>query len=378
MVELITCTKTHNGPLARGCEMCITGHKSVIFVTGKCHYQCFYCPISDDKRNKDIVKVNEKLITVPDSDEGFAQIVKEIRACQSTGVSLTGGDPLAKLSRSCEYIRRLKKLFGEEFHIHLYTSPQFVSQDALLRLEDAGLDEIRFHLPLDNPNLWLKVVFADGHKFTVGVEIPVIPGREEKTKELLFFCKQSGIVEFVNLNELEYSDISENSLTDYNFVVKDELSYGVAQSEELAKKLVDYGKEINLRVHYCSAQFKDKVQLGNRFLLRAKQTAQEYDLVDEEGLLTRGVIECEDKSVDLEDVRLELIEDFEIPQELLAFESEKSRLLIASWVLEEIITEIRNDREEDSSKYNWFKSVECSVVKEYPTSDAMLIEKTVL
>ncbi|MFW5977495.1 MAG: radical SAM protein [Candidatus Nanoarchaeia archaeon] len=378
MIKHIQCTKTHNGPLAKGCKMCITGHKSVIFITGKCHYQCFYCPISDDKRNKDIVKVNEKIITLPDSEEGFLEIVKEIRACQSTGVSLTGGDPLAKLQRSCQYIKRLKNIFGEQFHIHLYTSPHFVSQDAIVQLEQAGLDEIRFHLQLDNPDSWLKIMFVEGHAFDVGVEIPAIPGREEKTKELLFFCKQSGVIDFVNINELEYSDTSENSLTNHEFVVKDNLSYGIAQSEELAKKLVEYGKKINLRVHYCSAQFKDKVQLGNRFLLRAKKTAQEYDLVDDEGILTRGEIVCKDKSLDLEDLRLELIEAFEIPQELLEYQQEKSRLLIASWVLEEIISQMREKHEEDNSQYSWLDSLECSIIKEYPTSDAMLIEKTIL
>ena len=375
-MKLETCEKICHGPLAKGCDLCVKGEKSVIFVTGFCHYTCFYCPISDDKRGKDIVKVNEHIITNPDEEEGLEHLFSEIEKCQSKGASLTGGDPLAKLDRSIKYIKALKEKFGNDFHIHLYTSLPFVTQEAIMKLEDAGLDEIRFHANMEDMDSWVKLLFAEDLSIDVGVEIPAIPGMIEKTKEFIHFCKNTGIIKFVNLNELEYSDVSENKLTEKGYVVKDLLSYGIRKSEELAKELVDFGKTVGIPVHYCSAGFKDGVQLSNRLRLRSETVAKEYDLEDDEGMLTRGEIKAlEGKSVDLEAIRLELQEDFDIPVELI--ENEGKRLLIASWILQELVPELR-EPEKDEIVRDWVEDLEFAIVKEYPTDDHFLLEKDIL
>ncbi len=380
-MELVTCNKQHFGPLAKGCQQCILGRKTVIFVTGKCHYQCFYCPISDDKRNKDIVKVNEHIVTLPDEEEGLHQIFREIENCQSHGASLTGGDPLAKLDRTVRYIKALKERFGKEFHIHLYSSLPFVTQEALIRLAEAGLDEIRFHPDIENIASWEKMLFAEGLGMNVGIEIPSIPGKAEKMKELLYFAKATGFISFVNLNELEYSDISENTFTERGYVVKNELSYGILGSEATAKEVLAYGEEIGLPVHYCTARFKDHVQLANRLRLRAEKIAKDYDLVDDEGMLTRGEIKAihsgnEDgvSPVDFEVIKQDLEEDFDIPSELMELDGANNRLLIASWVLEEIVGAIRESEE----PYAWLDEVEFAIVKEYPTDDHFPLERNLL
>ena len=43
------------GNLAKGCKQCVKGEKTVLFITGKCSLRCFYCPISDQKKNKDVI-----------------------------------------------------------------------------------------------------------------------------------------------------------------------------------------------------------------------------------------------------------------------------------------------------------------------------------
>ena len=383
MVELVQCKKFHFGPLAKGCQQCVLGRKTVIFVTGICHYNCFYCPISDDKRMKDIVKVNEHVVINPDSDEGVAQIIKEIKLCQSTGASLTGGDPLAKLDRTINYIRAIKDYFGDKFHIHLYSSLPFVTQEALIKLADAGLDEIRFHPDIDDIASWEKILFAEGLGMTVGIEIPSIPGKADKMKELVYFAKATGFVEFININELEYSDISESNFSKHGFVVKDNLSYGILGSEATAKDVVKYSESIGFPAHYCSAGFKDNVQLANRMRLRSETVAKEYDVVDEEGMLTRGEIRIVDdsSSVDLERIKQDLEDDFEIPANLIEIDSNSNRLLIAPWLIEELVNalrEVKSSESEDEFPYQWFDAVEFSIVREYPTDDNFLLERTTL
>ena len=383
-IKLMTCTKLCTGPLAKGCEQCIVGRKSVIFVTGLCHYKCFYCPISDDKRNKDIVKINEHIIINPDEQEGLNQLFAEIENCQSLGASLTGGDPLAKLDRTIYYIKALKEKFGKGFHIHLYSSLPFVTQDAMIRLSEAGLDEIRFHADLDDIASWEKMYFAEGLKMNIGIEIPSIPGSIEKTKELINFAKKTGFIEFVNLNELEFSDISNDNFEEHGFFVKNSLSYGIMGSEAVAKEAIEYAKNIGMPTHYCTAGFKDKVQLANRLRLRSQKVAKEYDLEDEEGLLERGeILPLTDKEnsssemvveggLDLEAIKQELQEEFEIPDELI--DNVGYRLLIAPWVIKEIFEEL-NERKEE---FTWIEDVEISIVKEYPTDDHFLVERNPL
>lgn len=377
---LNTCEKIKNGDLSLGCKQCIDGRKSVLFITGKCHYQCFYCPISDDKRGNDLVKINEKIISNPDTSLGISEVIKEIRLCQSLGVGITGGDPLLVIKRTCEYIQALKKEFGKQFHIHLYTSLQCVTQDKLFMLEKAGLDELRFHVPIEDISLWEKMEFAKDLNMEIGVEIPAIPGMLEKTKELIYYCKNNGIIQFMNINELEFSDISEETLTEKGYYVKNELSYGIKNSEDVAKAAVEYGREINFPIHYCSASFKDEIQLGNRLLLRSQSVAKPYDDVDEQGMLTRGeivftsegVAESFDQEFSLSEIKEALQEYYDIPEDMIDLEDD--RIILAPWILEEIYRDIQDHKED----FLFGEFIEAFIVKEYPTEDHFSLERTPL
>ncbi|MDD5178631.1 MAG: radical SAM protein, partial [Candidatus Nanoarchaeia archaeon] len=163
------------GDLCRGCQLCVTGSKLVLFVTGICARNCYYCPLSDEKKNKDLVFANEWKV---EKDE---DMLKEAELCDSKGAGITGGDPLLRLERTIHYIKLLKEKFGKEFHIHLYTIPESITPSNLKGLYDAGLDEIRFHPDLENNKNWNKISLAFGFKWGVGIEIPVIPGKQEQT-----------------------------------------------------------------------------------------------------------------------------------------------------------------------------------------------------
>ena len=112
-------TKYHSwkiGKLAKGCRQCLQGKKTVLFITGICPRHCDYCPLSEKKFMKDEIYANEWPI------DKVEELIKEAELCGSEGAGITGGDPLCRLARTCDFIKRLKKKFGKKFHLHLYTS----------------------------------------------------------------------------------------------------------------------------------------------------------------------------------------------------------------------------------------------------------------
>jgi len=347
-MKLHSCKKIHNKKLAEGCKQCVKGRKSVLFITGKCHYNCFYCPISDDKR-KDIIKINEHIVS---DENAIEELVNEVKLCQSTGVGITGGDPLTVIGRTVKYIEALKKEFGKQFHIHLYTSLEFLTKEKLQQLDSAGLDELRLHPSIEDTKLWEKMKLTTDYSFIVGMEIPALPGKERETQELINYAFEQGI-EFTNLNELEYSDTSDTRLTEKNYHVKNALSYGIRGSEELATQLIKKNK--NKRIHYCSASFKDATQLGNRLLLRAQIVKQPFDIVDEEGMLTRGEIKGDIKAIYNELQQKDIV-------------LEKERILIAPELLEQLWKDLKKKFPESTA----------AIVTEYPTDDHFIVEKEIL
>ena len=193
--------KPYKGKLAKGCEYCIRGEKLVLFVTGLCSRSCFYCPISELKKNKDVSYANERPVFNLDD------LIEETKTMDAKGAGITGGDPLLTIDKTCEYIKELKKNFGNKFHIHLYTSiTNSFNEENLKKLEEVGLDELRIHPDLFDDKLWNKVEIAKKFKFDLGVEIPIIPNNEKGIIKLIEYFKDK--VNFFNLNELEISELN--------------------------------------------------------------------------------------------------------------------------------------------------------------------------
>jgi pyruvate formate-lyase activating enzyme-like uncharacterized protein len=342
------------GTLPTGCRLCVKGRKSVLFITGVCGSNCYFCPISDKKKNKDVVYINEW----PTYD--IKEIVKEIKLCSSYGVGITGGDPLARLERTLRFIRILKKTFGKKFHIHLYTPLILANKERLEKLYNAGLDEIRFHPNLDDELLWGRIKLAKKFKWKLGVEIPSIPGKEKQTKKLIDFIKDKA--DFLNINELEVADNKSSKLAELGFKTKDRLSYAIKGSQEMALGLLRYCDKIRMNnAHYCTAKLKDKVQLSKRIKLRSKKAAKPYDIVSDEGMLFRGAIYL---SGNLDNAVKKLKKEFGIPDELIEIDKRNKRILTASWIVSEIKRELKK------------KGLEIALVEEYPTWDMLEVSKT--
>ncbi len=336
-----------SGCLAKGCRQCVKGEKLVLFITGICPKRCYYCPISDKKYGKDVIYANE----MPVKNAGDA--VLEAELCSSKGAGITGGDPLERMDRTVRFIKVLKKKFGRRFHIHLYTSFDLAEDGKLKRLHDAGLDEIRFHPDIEDNKLWGRIDSARNLDWDVGVEIPAIPGKLRQMKKLVDFFNKK--IDFLNLNELEVADNNISKLRKMGFLTKDNLSYAVEGSEETALNLMRYSlnKKYSLNIHYCTAKLKDRIQLGERIKRRAKNTAKAYDVIDEEGILIRGAIYCDNPR----DTRKGLIKEFEIPAKLIETDHKRKRILTTV----EIVEELKEELKEMNAKP--------AIVEEYPTWD---------
>ena len=329
--------------LSEGCKLCKIGAKMVLFVTGICGRDCFYCPISEDRKD-DVTYANERRVT---SDE---DVIAAAHQMDALGTGITGGEPLLELGRVLHYIRLLKSEFGVEHHIHLYTSIA-PDKETLAVLADAGLDEIRFHPP---QNMWdslEQTPFADSITTAIelgmsaGIEIPSIEGAEGVLPLL------DAVGGFLNLNELEFSDTNADAMHLRGYELVDDMSNAVANSRACAQKLAVSSS----KVHFCSSRYKDAVQLRKRLLRIANKTARAFDGITDEGTIVVGIIESGGR-----DNVVGILREMEVPDDM--FEVKGGRIEIAWWILEDIADDL--------------KRVGCtlSIIERYPFEGGLVVE----
>jgi len=276
------------GDLPRGCELCMYGLKLVLLITGLCDKHCWYCPLSREKKGRDVVFANERPVKT------FDDIVEEVESQGAEGVGITGGNPLLVFDRTLKYIKLMKDLFGKEFHIHLYTAISHAfSLNKIEALAKAGLDELRIHLMLDNPSEWkiVKKLIKRVKDCDIGVEIPVIPGYLNEIKSMMKVLDESGVY-FMNMNELEFSESNSFSLQIRGFRLKEGSFSAVEGSHEVAIEALKWAEEniSRLNIHYCPAFIKDSVQYKNRLIRTAKRVKKPHEKVTNEGTLIKLVL----------------------------------------------------------------------------------------
>ena len=284
-----------NRNIPDGCSYCLKGLKTVLFLNGLCqnpNHCCWYCPISEERKNTQFTFANEILINNKE------QLIEEINITRAKGMSITGGDPLfgANLEKTLSFINYVKKKKGKKFHIHLYTNGLDFDKSIALKLKDAGLDEIRFNPPEER---WFAIEFALNIGLSVGAEVPVIPDKDyiEYLERFIYYLDQIG-ADFINLNEFEMTVTNSENLKERGFKLKKGTIATVVDSRkfalELLKRVVN---EVSLKVHFCSIQAKDYWQLSKRYYNRATSIKKSYELITEEGLLLYGQIEDHGKDL---------------------------------------------------------------------------------
>ena len=347
MLRRMECGSARCGRISEGCVRCIEGSKMVLLVTGKCGWNCFYCPVSLEKKGRDVIYANEGRVT---TDE---EVIAEAEAMDARGTGITGGDPLVVMDRTVHFIRLLKDRFGPDHHIHLYTAT--MDPDKARELEAAGLDELRIHPPED---VWesmestrlAEVVSAV--RIPVGIEVPALPRKEGALLSLIKYARSVGVA-FVNLNELEFSESNWDMMEAYGYGVRDDVSSAVAGSEETAMTVMRKAKGID--IHFCSSSFKDGVQLRRRLIRRALNTCPRYQQVTEDGTVVRGFVGGDPATV------VQKLRELGVPEDLMS--PQDDRVEVAPWILENIADRL--------GARAWLS-------EQYPTADGLEVERTPL
>ncbi len=292
ILRALPMASSHRGPLSPGCAQCQEGQKMVLFVTGVCRFRCFYCPVSERRNQLDVTYANERRV-YSDRD-----VLDEARAIGAAGTGITGGDPLGVIDRTVHYVSLLKEAFGPSHHIHLYTHEPNAAK--LRRLAEAGLDEFRLHIPhylwgsLDAHGAAYRAVLEAAPEWGIrrGVEIPVLPEKERELRRVLRALDRLSL-DFINLNEMEFSPTNEVALHGRGYRVDPRNGWGVRGSRAVAERVV---RELRLStpLHYCSSRFKDGVQLRRRLLRRAERTAPAFAERTPDGTVRLGIVEVPD------------------------------------------------------------------------------------
>jgi pyruvate formate-lyase activating enzyme-like uncharacterized protein len=348
------------GPLASGCEQCEVGQKMVLFVSGLCPFRCFYCPVSERRNQKDGVFANERPVAC-DED-----VLAEARAMGASGTGITGGDPLFSFPRTLHYVKLLKRELGPDHHIHLYTREP--NPKKLQALAEAGLDEVRLHIPhylwgaMESRGQAFRQVFnlAPAWGLRRGVEIPLIPDKEADLGRLLRSLAKIG-VDFVNLNEFEFSETNERNLISRGYHGNPGGGWGVQGSRIVARRILkqDWG----VPVHFCSSGFKDSVQLRQRLLRRGAKTARPFDVLTADGTVVKGIIEPLGQGRSLVPIVRDVRTVLRLAPEMYYVNAERRRIEVSPYLLR---------RGAKGLRWPAFE------VEEYPTADSIEVERAPL
>jgi len=265
--------------LSAGCRLCYEGAKLVLFLTGRCERDCWYCPLSKERKNRDVIYANEHRISSTD------EMISVARRMSALGTGITGGEPFIFPDRLAEYAGRLKEEFGNTHHIHIYTG-MAPDPDIIYSMQGL-LDEIRFHPPvelwenlMDSP-FFTSIQAAKKAGFDVGIEVPSLKG-------IISLKNVLPEIDFLNINELEWGDSNADEMRKRGNLLRGDISNAVKGGWEIAKDLT-----LEQKVHWCSSDFKDRVQLRMRLKRIAVNTAREFDEISDDGTIIYGVLECD-------------------------------------------------------------------------------------
>lgn len=256
--------------ISPACLACQTGVGSATFFNSlQCHRKCFYC------FNPNQEEYQQFAHTKRDSVAELAELAGD--GLKFSHLALTGGEPLLFPDDAVAFFRTAKEKFPA-VHSRLYTSGDHINRELLARLQEAGLDEIRFSVrSIDTEqgrrHTYDRIAMAREFIPCVMVETPVLPGTMEIMKEMLRELERLQIFG-INLLEFCYPFHNPEAYRERGYQVKNppyrtlyDYWYAgglpVAGSEldclDLLAFMLDEG--MTMGGHYCSLENKHTGQI---------------------------------------------------------------------------------------------------------------------
>lgn len=258
------------GRLSPACVACQTGVGSATFyVSLKCHRNCFYC----FNPNQEAYDLHTR------SRRDVVAELKELAAggLQVSHLAVTGGEPLLHPQETVAFCRAARERFPEA-HTRLYTAGDHVDREILGRLQEAGLQEIRFSVRAhDGENgrrhTYRQIALAREFIPSVMVETPVLPGTLDIMKEML---RELDRLQVFGVNLLEFCFPFHNAaefrqrgyrvknppyetLYDYWYAGGLPISRSELECLELLEFVID--ERMSIGAHYCSLENKHTGQI---------------------------------------------------------------------------------------------------------------------
>ncbi|MCC6168794.1 MAG: radical SAM protein [Caldilineaceae bacterium] len=256
--------------LSSACAACQTGVGSAtFFVSLRCHRSCFYC-FNPNQENYAYFQTHQR------------PVIQELDQMAASGqrlqhIALTGGEPLLYKDETVGFFAHARRQFPQS-HLRLYTCGDYADKPTLARLQEAGLDEIRFSIRMHDLEKGQRFAFeriaqAKAIIPHVMVEMPIWPGMFEIMCDVLRELEALEI-DSINLLELCYPLTNPQPFTARGFKVKRRpyrVLYNywyagglpVARSELACLDLLEYAQDTGFKmgVHYCSLENKHTGQL---------------------------------------------------------------------------------------------------------------------
>ncbi|MBN2383788.1 radical SAM protein [bacterium] len=272
-------TKPFSHTLSPGCQLCGSGDWSCLFINGFCNAGCFFCPAPQHK--KGIAGTNNLNFERP------ADYVDYLERFGFRGVSFSGGEPLQTLDRTLTFLRSIRKHFGQNLYIWLYTSGAGLTSAVLAQLQKLGLNEIRFNICSSHYHLE-KVKTALPFIEHVTIEIPAIPEDWSLLTNMLEQAAQIG-VSYINLHQLRITPHNLHHMLEHDYTALPGQHITVLESELTALKLLDHARisGLKLPINYCSYVYKNRYQSAAARRRAARFICAPYEEITQNGYIRR-------------------------------------------------------------------------------------------
>jgi pyruvate formate-lyase activating enzyme-like uncharacterized protein len=257
----------HISPACQACQTSVGS--TTFFISLKCHRDCFFC-FNPNQEDYEFHLTHTR------------DLVAELDALRASGqrvlhLALTGGEPLLYKEETIKFFRHARQNFPNAY-TRLYTSGDQLDRETLQSFKQAGLNEIRFSIRLhdtDNAirHTYKQITLAAEYIPHVMVEMPVLPGSLEETKDILLKLEELCVFG-INLLELCFPFHNAEIFRERGYRIKArpfrvlyDYWYGggvpIAGSEAVCLDLIDFALKARLKlgVHYCSLENKHTGQL---------------------------------------------------------------------------------------------------------------------